>query len=273
VSPRPTILGQFTKTTIPDLADGTLHCYISDTDLLKGSRTLFAFQNRRDPIQQVEGTQIHIRRFIFSHLFDIINVTQVRGTPASGKTSLAFLLRKYITENHPEKKEVFLACYRVEPAQKPIMDCQDWLVDQGWDSPSNGVLILDEAQLSYWDSSFWLTFIKSINASTPHMVILFASYGSASRNLLNNSTPLFVQEGQLVGLARGPTGASVGLLLTREEMEGVVRKKFPNHLFDDSLLDYIYSLTSGHVGACYDALTVIKDDKVSPYSSADLEYG
>jgi hypothetical protein len=200
-------------------------------------------------------------------------VAKVRGTPASGKSSLAALLRKYITDNHPEKEVHFLARYRDEPDQTPIMGWQEWLGEQGWDSPSNGVLILDEAQLSYWDHSFWLSFLKSIDAATSHMVILFASYGSAGRNLLNNSTPFMVREDQCVGLARGPTEDSVGLLLTREEMEGVVRKKFPNHLFDDSLLDYIYSLTSGHVGACYDALTVIQNDKVSPYSSADLEYG
>jgi hypothetical protein len=246
---------------------------ISDTDLLKGSRTLFASQNRRDPIQKVEGTQIHICRFIFSHLFDVINVEKVRGTPASGKSSLALLLRKHIALNHPEKEVRFLASYRDEPDQKPIISWQEWLEGEDWKSPPNGVLILDEAQLSYWDRAFWLTFIKSINASTPYMVILFASYGSASRNLLNESTPLFVEEGQHVGLARGPTEASVGLLLTREEMEGVVRKSFPNHHFDVSLLDYVYSLTSGHVGACYDALRVVQKDQVSPYSSADLEYG
>jgi hypothetical protein len=242
---------------------------ISDTDLLKGSRALFAFQNRRDPIQKVGGTQIHIRRFIFSHLFDIINVAKVRGTPASGKSSLAMLLCNYIIKNHPDKEPCFLSYYRDESDQS----YKDWLERKGWRSPSNGVLILDEAQLSYWDYSFWLSFIKRINANTPYMVILFASYGSASRNLLNSSTPLLVQESQLVGLARDSTEDSVGLLLTREEMEGVVRKSFPNHHFDVSLLDYIYSLTSGHVGACYDALSVIQKDQVSPYSSADREYG
>jgi hypothetical protein len=183
------------------------------------------------------------------------------------------LLRKYITENQPEKKVCFLPRYRNKPAQTPIMDSQKWLETQGWYCPSNGVLILDEAQLSYWDDTFWLTFLKSINAETPYMVILFASYGSAGRNLLNNSTPLFVQPGQLVGLARGPTEDSVGLLLTREEMEGVVKKSFPFHHFGQSLLDYVYSLTSGHVGACCDALRVIQKDQVSPYSPADLEYG
>lgn len=244
---------------------------IFNTDLLKGSRTLFAFQNRKGTIRKVEGTQIHIRRFLSSYLFDIINVAKVRGTPASGKTSLALLLSKYIAEKYPDKKTCLVPRYRDEPDK--IMNWREWLEKQGWEFLPNGVLIVDEAQLSYWDDSFWLLFIKAINENTPYMVILFASYGSASRNLLDKSTPLFVEEAQIVGLSRGPTEASVGLLLTREEMEGVVKKSFPHHLFDDSLLEDIYSLTSGHVGACYDALQVIRKHKVSLYSSADLEYG
>ena len=109
-----------------------------------------------------------------------------------------------------------------------------------------GVLILDEAQLSYWDDELWIQGLKPIGSSTPYMVILFASYGSASRNIRPVATPFRVQEEQLVGLARG-RNPSVGLLLTEEEAEGVVKIKFvkikfPDHRFDKSLLDYIYNL-------------------------------
>jgi hypothetical protein len=183
------------------------------------------------------------------------------------------LLAKYITENHREKKVCFVPRYRDEPKQTPIMGWQEWLATQGWTSQINGVLILDEAQLSYWDDPFWLSFIKPINENTLYMVILLASYGSAGRNLLTKPTPLVVRDCQRVGLARGPREDSVGLLLTREEMEGIVKTSFLIHHFDDSLLDYVYSLTSGHVGACLDALMVVQKDDVSPYSSADLEYG
>src|SRR5258706_6248072 len=100
------------------------------------------------------------------------------------------------------------------------------------------------------------------------MVILFAGYGSASRNLLSMTT-FRVQEGQLVGLARGRS-SSVGLLLTEEEAEGVVKKKFPDHRFDKSLLEYVYDLTSGHVGVYCDALEVVGKDSVS-LQSANLE--
>lgn len=132
------------------------------------------------------------------------------------------------------------------------MDYAQWLSSKGWDFPDRGVLIIDEAQLSYWDYELWLQGFKPIASNTPYMIILFASYGGAGPNLLSGTTPFKVQEGQLVGLAHGPS-SSVGLLLTREETEGVV-----NHPYDKSLLDYVYHLTSGHVGAYCDALGVVK---------------
>ena len=102
------------------------------------------------------------------------------------------------------------------------------------------------------------------------MVILFVNYGSASRDLLPKATPFRVQEEQNVGLARGPS-SPVGLLLTKAEAEGVVKKKFPVHRFDESLLEYVYDLTSGHVGDYCDALEVVKKHSVS-LQSANLEY-
>ena len=194
-------------------------------------------------------------------------MAKVRGTPASGKSSLAYLLQKHIEDNHPERRVCMLSRYRPEPSKVPW---DQWLLAQGWDSPDDGVLIIDEAQLSYWDHSLWLRGLKSITSSTPYMVILFASYGSASRNLLSASTPMRVQDEQHVGLARG-LSSPVGLLLMEEEIEGVVKKRFPNHRFDKSLLDYVYNLTSGHVGAYCDTLEVVKKHDVS-LQSANLEY-
>ena len=104
------------------------------------------------------------------------------------------------------------------------------------------------------------------------MVILFASYGSASRNPLDKATPFVVQQEQPVGLARGHNSSDlVGLLLTEDEAVGVANKKFPDHHFDDTLLELVYRLTSGHVGAYHDTLEVIKSHDVS-LQSTNLEY-
>ena len=197
-------------------------------------------------------------------------VSKVRGTPASGKSSLAYLLRTYIQKIHPELHVHLLPCYREFSAEQQSLNYRAWLAIKGWEFQEGGVLILDEAQMSYWDQALWLEGLKPIQPNAPYMIILFASHGSASRNLLTTATPFRVQEEQLVGLARGPR-SSIGLLLTREEMEGVVKKRFPDHQFDESLLDCVYDLTSGHVGACCDALEVVKKHRVSA-QLADLEY-
>ena len=193
-------------------------------------------------------------------------MAKVRGTPASGKSSLAYLLRKYIVDNHQDLDVCLLSRYRENTAEVPPLGYRQWLANQGWEFPENGVLILDEAQLSYWDEGLWDQGLKTIGSSTPYMVILFASYGSASRNIHPVATPFRLQEEQLVGLARGRS-PSVGLLLTEEEAEGVAKIKFPDHRFDKTLLDYVYNLTTGHVGAYCDALEVIKKHGVSPQSA------
>jgi hypothetical protein len=196
-------------------------------------------------------------------------VAKVRGTPASGKSSLAYLLRKHIVDFHPELPVCMLSRYRQPPEEQQSLNYRQWLANKGWEFQEGGVLILDEAQLSYWDSALWDEGLKTIGSNT-HMVILFASYGSASRKFLPKTTPFGVQKEQLVGLARG-LSSSVGLLLTREESDGVVKKKFPDHRFDESLLQYVYDLTSGHVGAYCDALEVVKEHGVR-LQSANLEY-
>ena len=192
---------------------------------------------------------------------------KVRGTPASGKSSLAYLLRTHIKETHPERHVCLLSRCREEPAQRPPEPYRKWLANNDWDFQDNGVLILDEAQLSYWDKNLWLEGLKTIDSNTPYMVILFVSYGSAGRDLLPTITRFRVKEEQNVGLIRG----KVGLLLTQTEAEGLVKKKFPDHRFDESLLTYVHDLTSGHVGAYCDALEVVKKHRVS-LQSANLEY-
>jgi len=167
---------------------------------------------------------------------------------------------------HPELDVCLLPSYRELPVERKFLDYQEWLSVQGWKFQEGGVLILDEAQQSYWDKSLWIEGLKSIGSHTAYMVILFASYGSASRDLISTGTPFRAQDEQLVGLACGRS-SSVGLLLTEKEAEGVVKKKFPDHRFDKSLLDYVYGLTSGHVGAYCDALEVIKKHSVSLQSA------
>ena len=249
---------------------------ISNTDLLKSSSPLSASRNCTKPIWNFEGAQIYICRFLFSHLFNITKVEKVRGTPASGKSSLGYLLRKYIQDFHPELDVCMVHCYPTQMEMEGAgLNYRTWLAGgaRKWEFQPGGVLILDEAQLSYWDKALWGEGLKTIGAASQHMVILFASYGSASQNLLlNKATPFIVKQQQLVGLVRGRNSSDlVGLLLTADEVAGVADKKFPDHQFDSTLLDLVYRMTSGHVGAYHDTLEVIKSHDVS-LQSTNLEY-
>lgn len=127
-------------------------------------------------------------------------------------------------------------------------------------------LIVDEAQSSYWDSSFWLI-LKDIKPETRFHVITFASYGSVGHNIGDPSTPILISSHQnisLIAVDHGD-GTPIGLLLTRREFDELLTKVFVDHYFDTSFLDGVYNITNGHVGACEDFLRVVRADEVIRY--------
>ena len=129
---------------------------------------------------------------------------------------------------------------------------------------SDIVLIVDEAQSSYWDTSFWLE-LKDINPDSACHVITLASYGSAGHNIYDPMTPFHISPQQNIGLVAADHGdqIAVGLLLTKAEFDEVVPKLFQNHQFDVSFLDSVFDITGGHVGACEDFLRVVCAHAVS----------
>ena len=121
-------------------------------------------------------------------LLDSEKVVHIRGTPASGKSELAKLLRDHYIEKSPN-------VFYVE-----IWKSLDRFVGEGWDRlaqqlhsvssshnladcfASPPVLIIDEAQLSYTDSGLWNIIIKQLidrAAPVDIKICLFCSYGSA----------------------------------------------------------------------------------------------
>lgn len=110
-------------------------------------------------------------------------MVQVRGTPTSGKTTLAgLLLEHYQNQNVPAVlipswpkhspkfysetivEHARLAGFKLTVKDLPISDF---------------VLILDEAQMSYGDSDLWLGFIRT-QTGKKHgpRVCIFSAYGS-----------------------------------------------------------------------------------------------
>jgi len=125
-------------------------------------------------------------------------------------------------------------------------------------------LIVNEAQLLYWDNSFWLE-LKDINPDAMFCIITLASYGSAGHNIYYLMTPFHISPQQGISLITTDHGnqIAVRLLLTKAQFDEVVLKLSPDHQFDDSFLDSIFDITHGHVDACESFLCVVSAHAVS----------
>ncbi len=163
----------------------------------------------------------------------------MQGTPASGKSILAKLLHRYINEQEPNTKVVFINA---------------WPENQQVQTIDKTILILDEAQTTYGDKDFWSRF--KVAAMEDMRVVAFASHGSSGYTGPDNVTPMFIDLKQRVGLARLDCGDGivVGLLFTRDELHTLVQLRFRDKGFSDSFIDCIFDMTNGHVGACQDLL-------------------
>jgi hypothetical protein len=156
----------------------------------------------------------------------------------------------------PNTIVVCLPSWRTETAKG---GWRQWLADES-------VLIVDEAQTSYWDTNFWAK-IQDIDKDSPFRLITFASYGSTGADA-SFMIPHYPYQTQVVGLRAVDygDGVAVGLLLTEREFHDFISKKFSGHRFDDAFLEAIYDLTTGHVGACKDLLEAIQAHDVSACS-------
>ena len=186
----------------------------------------------------------------------------MRGTPASGKTTLANLLQHYIAKQEPDALVVLVPSWRTQDQLDQMGGWRKWLADR-WNAEDGSVLIVDEAQTSFRDISFW-THIKGINENWRYRVITFSTYGSTGSedSTPTNHSPYL---NQVVGLHKIDHGdhMGAGLLLTEAEFNEFVKKRFIGHCFDEQFLLGIYELTGGHVGTCEDVLDVIQTHNVS----------
>jgi len=166
---------------------------------------------------------------------------------------LAALLFHHIIRHEPETRIVTLTGWCTENE----MTSSEWLRNKGWEFLPDSILMVDEAQGSYWDADFW-NIIKSMNSRTLCRVITFASYGSG----LAAFGPSPSISAECTVSLRPVPGRSVGLLLTRPEFDDLF-VTFVGHRFDLSLVDSVFDLTNGHVGACVDIVNLISNHEVS----------
>jgi hypothetical protein len=118
--------------------------------------------------------------------------------------------------------------------------------------------------MTYSDISFW-SFLKDIGPGFPERFILFARYGSSTTP--TGTTPAYhipaANQVTLQPIDHGDGLEPVGLLLTEEEYRGwslVADSKFA-----PDLVDGIFELSGGHVGAANDIYEAVTR---SPVSSA-----
>lgn len=197
-------------------------------------------------------------------------VIHVRGTPCSGKTTLAKLLWKYYRKRG--ERVVFLHDWH------NISNSTIYLVDEckargyyGVEphtlTDANVVFILDEAQQSYKSRDFWSEIIKTQSGAHAGLKIcLFSSYGSPSTGTTDcplKTTPVHLGPSQRISItaSRFAENGGVCLFYNQEEFEDVVSRRCSdptNKLeLDSAARKYLYSITSGHPGATDALLTFI----------------
>lgn len=198
-----------------------------------------------------------------------VQVIHVRGTPTSGKSTLAHLLHAYVKRVHAD-----WTVYEFSWPTKFVGDLTHVssygnLLNQrlgkpasyDWMTQTQTLLIIDEAQLSYEYDSLWIDFIKRLasdRAVYGPLVILFTSYGSPSEVPFDTpigTTPVHFYEGQRISIRPLSHKNLLSLYFTREEFDNVVGRVCKDVSKDDQpfsisteLAQYIWDITSGHPG-------------------------
>jgi hypothetical protein len=175
-------------------------------------------------------------------ILDEKRVVHVRGTPSSGKTTLAILLWKYYRKRR--ERVVFLnGWHNVSDPRIHLVDkCKAsgyYGVEPHTLTNANVVFVFDEAQQSYGSPATGPT--QYPLGSTP------IQFGPSQRISITASR--FAENGR------------VCLFYSREEFEDVVNRRCsdPTNKFelDSAARKYLYSITNGHPGATDALLTFI----------------
>jgi hypothetical protein len=203
-------------------------------------------------------------------ILDEKRVVHVRGTPSSGKTTLAILLWKYYRKRR--ERVVFLnGWHNVSDPRIHLVDkCKArgyYGVEPHTLTDANVVFVFDEAQQSYNDLDLWLGIIKTQSGGhAGPRICLFSSYGSPATGPTQyplGSTPIQFGPSQRISItaSRFAENGRVCLFYSREEFEDVVSRRCsdPTNKFelDSAARKYLYSITNGHPGATDALLTFI----------------
>jgi hypothetical protein len=226
------------------------------------------------------GNDYTQRRDTIKKLLDLVishRVIHVRGTPTSGKTVLSRMLYTHILQEYQAFSPIYITWEL--PGSEGRSEGKHWLSylcekgsipEESFWHQHNAIFVLDEAQLSYQETSFWVECIKSQkdNDSGPRFV-LFSSFGSASHIALKirGSSPIDLHPNQRVSLFPGPNGVS--LYFTFKECEDLSKSMTLNRGFNvaEDVLQHLFTLTNGHPGLFHGLFKALIDREASACSS------
>lgn len=206
-------------------------------------------------------------------ILDAKKLVHIRGTPACGKTTFAYLLKRYYIQ-----KGVPVVYVPTWPKKGDKIKCINHLLTHVQDAgypisfndliDANIVLILDEAQMSYHDSDLWVWFIKfEAGRSAGPRICVFASYGSPTTGAPENgsSTPGYIPVGQRISITISKLRGSpqISVFYTRTEFDDLIQRsrnnEFDNLPLNEAAADYIFSMTNRNPGAVGGILDILRE--------------
>jgi hypothetical protein len=222
------------------------------------------------------------------------HIVRVRGTPASGKTTLMKLVANKLLQEHGHTTPIhtLTSWYRGMAnkatdwnsylEQKTGVCGNDWLTYPAY-------LLLDEAQQSCWDDELWSDLFKAVQPLVGYpFIILFSSYGSPGRGYVNFEerhipTPMVFAAGQQIALrpdesidnrlpmarksTRSSTWRPVGLLLDEDEAIDIVTRyasaATPSPSLSEEAKKGFFQVSGGHAGLLTSLVNGLQDIPVS----------
>lgn len=192
--------------------------------------------------------------------FQDVRVVHVRGTSASGKSTLSLILHDHVHYTRPDI-EVFWKVWN-------RTDKIDW---SKWRYREKAVLIIDEAQASYEDADFWASLVKPVaDTRSGPMIALFGSYGSPSQGPGFGITPMhFTIEQRMSIRPLTSNNMQLSIFFTQQEFEDVIRliknqsgvRGQPFNL-STGCVEHLWLYSNGHPGGIIALLNLLMNATV-----------